>query len=152
MPMTKAQIETALDLFERFVEAHEAIAESAVMNATPTVISGEGYSPPAAPAEISDSFLPEPAQGTTDDSADDGPSLDLDTLGSDSPGLDLNDAKAVADFRTQLSNLLREYAGATDPDTALNLIEEVTGDTKFSKCPKDKLEELHDAVYDALNE
>jgi hypothetical protein len=158
MPFTKAQIDRTLDLFERFVEAHEAVAEAAVIMSTPTVQMSGNLPSIEISAQVQSEevvTVPEPAQGASEDSASDPFSLggsDEPVADPDSPALDLGNAKAVSDFKTTLGNLLRDYGKATDPETALGLIEEVTGSTKFSECPPDKLEELHDAVYDALAE
>ena len=169
MPMTKAQIEQALELFERYVEAHEALAEAAVILTTPTVVSGE-VSPPSVPAaavsedEASTTGDTEPSSSdpfSLGDSeptpaADDAPSPDeagdwLDT-GEAETELDITDAKAVEEFKATLGNLLREYGAAVGPETVLDLIEEVAETRKFSEVPNDKLAQLHDSVYDAMNE
>ena len=151
MPMTKVQIDKALDLFERFVEAHEALAETAVIMTTPTVTSG---APPSleVPSGGSDPMIDEPAQGGDEPTADAGEDqgLDLDTLGSDDPALDISDAKAVKEFKETLGGLLREFGAANSPEETLDLIEQVAGTRKFSEVPDDKLEELHDSVYDAM--
>ena len=174
MPMTKAQIETALDLLERFVEAHEAIAQSVTMMTVPQVeISAQ--TPPAdtaddepdldievadaAPAtesssdEVEIDFDFEDEASAEEDTSEEDVTQEADDvpIEGDDSGLDLTDKKAVDDFRAQLMNVLKEFAkeGGDVPD----LIESVTGSTrKFSEVAKDMLEELHDAAHDAMAE
>lgn len=184
MTITRAQIDRALDLIERAVEAHETIAHAAVILTTPNVITGDGV--PMTPTlggldtRGTKPQIDEPAQGGTESistpesspeldipigesqsvdplavagSADKTPEDDfLDGPTSDTPSLDLTNKKDVDEFRATLGNLLREFGKVVGSDMALDLIEEVTGTKKFSECPPDKLEELHDAVYDALAE
>lgn len=171
MPMTKAQIDIALELLERFVEAHETLAEAAVTSDTPTVSGAqiEVSVPAQAQATVDD----EPARGDTDNSSADPfglpttsqPAPEPTPAASDVPDesdidnmeegtqLDLKDKDAVKAFRAAVGNLIREYGAATSPEVALDLIEEVTpANRKFSAVPDDMLTTLHDSVYDALNE
>jgi hypothetical protein len=159
MAITKAQVTALTELAERFVEAVETLAEASVIMTSPSLMV-----PPGPAREIVPGIV-EPAQGGTEDSASGLASLGLDDLGgspdappavkaksnSDAPpSLDTTDDKAVETFRTQLGTLIREYGAATTPDDALNLMEEVAGTRRFSEVKTETLEELHDAVYDAL--
>lgn len=164
MPMTKAQIDLALELFERFVEAHETLAEVSTNIGTPTVNIG-AVNAPTPPAEAISDNEEVASTGDTEDNASDPFGLGEPTPpASDEPvegellddetatELDLTDKDAVKEFRTAVGALIREYGSAVSPEAALDLIEETTETRKFSQVPDDMLTTLHDTVYDALNE